>query len=172
MGLFDKITGKTPPEDSQATQSSVWSGELSKAVADARSRGMGTKKRAKGDIGNDGEADSGRSVSKKDEESIRKMFAPEAWRAIVRTPFTFGQVATGRRCWELDKSQEDTLATTTSATAEHFLTTDPKWVALSLCMFNWAVILTEKVALNARERAKEDTLKPQPKVQPIELVKP
>jgi hypothetical protein len=100
------------------------------------------------------------------------MFNPDAWRAIVRAPFALGKVITGRKCWELEKREEDTLATSTSMTAEYFMAVDPKYVALTICMFNWAVIMTEKYAENAKEARLERQSEPEHKPAEVSGLKP
>lgn len=164
---------KEESETNQEEKSGPWGDKLNEALADARKSGVSGKKKSSAKPENGREANSGTGLSQQAEEQARKMFEPEAWRAIVRAPFSLGKAVTGRECWDLEKKQEDTLATSTSATAEYFLQTDPKWVALTLFMFNWSVILTEKFAMNARERMKEEALHPQqqePTVGPV-LVK-
>ena len=166
MGLFTK----DPPvetENSEDTKSSIWGGKLAEAIAHARGTGVANEKGTKAKRSNTQKSDSGGGVSKELSEAARKMFEPEAWRAIVRAPFALGKVMTGRSCWELEKKQEDTLATSTSLTAEYFLNVDPKYVVLTLFLFNWSVVLTEKFAANAVERNKElameEKLNPKPK---------
>lgn len=161
---------KSEPKTEEDEKSPLWGTELGKAIADARSRGFGRKKSAKTNT-TDSEGEATRdSVSTATKEQVAKLFKPEAWRAIVRAPFALGQTMTGRKCWELDSAQEDTLATSTSLTAEYFLNTDPKWVALTLFAFNWSVVLTEKFAANAVERQKEEALNPQKKTGPVGVV--
>ncbi len=147
--------GENKTETQEGQESSTWSNKLSEALADARSRVSTGKKRTEKGDGNNSEAKSGASVSRSLAEQAKKLFDPDAWRAIVRAPFALGRVVTGRDCWELDKKQEDTLATSTSMTAEYFMAVDPKYVALTICMFNWSVVLTEKYAANMREKKQE-----------------
>ncbi len=149
-------------QTSEASKKAVWDSETDKAIADARksqSRRLSGSK--KGEQASEA-TQSGERLPVQAVEQIKKMFNPDAWRAIVKAPFALGQAITGRKCWELEKDKEDTLAVSTAMTAEYFLVTDPKWVAVSICAFNWAVILTEKLAANARERQKELELNPPP----------
>ena len=159
MNFFSKSEA-VEDQTSEDTKSNIWGGKLAEAIAHARSSGMGDAKGNKTKRTNTKEKDSGSGISQELTESARKMFEPEAWRAIVRAPFALGKVMTGRSCWELEKKQEDTLATSTSLTAEYFLNVDPKYVVLTLFLFNWSVVLTEKFAANAVERNKELALEP------------
>lgn len=155
MGWFTKNKESVESQTQEKSKSAVWDSELSKAVADAR---KGRTKRVSGTKGNEQDPSNpsgGVGVSSALAEQARKLFEPDAWRAIVRAPFALGKAMTGRECWDLADKQEDTLAVSTAMSAEYFMQTDPKWVALTLCMFNWSVILTEKLAANARERHKE-----------------
>lgn len=147
---FGEKTEDATPQAQEAEKSTKWSNQLASAIADARSRGVGSQKRTETGSKDTGKKTSGASVSRELAESAKKLFDPDAWRAIVRAPFALGKVMTGRECWELDKKQEDTLATSTSMTAEYFMNVDPKYVALTICMFNWSVVLTEKYAENAK----------------------
>lgn len=156
---------ETVSEDTEVKKSGIWSTQLGQALSDARKKRVpdveGSQKGSKGSSTKSG----GGSVSRELSEAAKAMFNPDAWRAIVRAPFALGKVITGRKCWELEKREEDTLATSTSMTAEYFMAVDPKYVALTICMFNWAVIMTEKYAENAKEaraeRASEPEIKPE-----------
>lgn len=143
------------PEESK---SGIWGNKLAEAIAAARSGRVANEKGTKTKRSDSKESGSGRGISQELSDAARKMFEPEAWRAIIRAPFALGKVMTGRACWELEKKQEDTLATSTSLTAEYFLNVDPKYVVLTLFLFNWSVVLTEKFAANAVERKKEQAL--------------
>lgn len=170
--MFGFENKKDETKKSEDGTKGVWGAQLADAVADARSSGVGRKKAAQ-NKSEDGGNEGGRSnLSQAAEAQVRKMFSPDSWRAIVRAPFALGKALTGRLCWEIDKTQEDTLATSTSLTAEYFLQTDPKWVALTLFAFNWSVVLTEKFAANARERMQEEKLNPKPIIPGISIVKP
>ncbi len=154
----------------ETSKSNVWGSQLSAAVAEARKGGMDNAGGTTGKRKTGPKSESGPSVSREMEAAAAKMFDPEAWRAIVRAPFALGQVMTGRKCWALDKTQEDTLTISTSSTAEYFLQTDPKYVALTLFVFNWSVVLTEKFMANAVERQKEQASEPQPPNAPLKAV--
>lgn len=149
---------KTETQTSEDKKQAVWGGALADAVASARKKLSGGKKRSSGNDGATEETQTRGGLSSSDEAKIKAMFSPEAWRVMVKTPFTLGKVVTGRKCWELEKEEENTLATTTAASAEYFLKTDPKWLCLTLCMFNWGVVLSGKVLANAAEAAKEKQL--------------
>ena len=164
FGFGDKDKEKSE----ETSKSNVWGSQLATAIAEARKGNLDNEAGVKNKRKNTPKADSGPGVSRELEEAARKMFDPDAWRAIVRAPFALGRVITGRSCWELDKRQEDTLAVSTSSTAEYFLQTDPKWVCLTIFAFNWSVVLTEKFMANAVERQKE--LASEPQAPPLKAV--
>ncbi len=167
---------KKTVSDNEDGKKGVWGSQFDQAVADARKGGVGAKKKSQGNASGGESAGGGVRLSGETAEKIKAMFEPDAWRAIVRAPFALGKAMTGRKCWELEKNQEDTLATSTSGTAEYFLTTEPKYVMLTLFLFNWSVVLTDKMIQNAAERKKEEALNP-PQVEPtkmpgVSIVKP
>lgn len=166
MGFFTKDKSEVDESSEKTEKSGKWGSQLSQAIADARARGVGTQKGFKEGSTDTRKKSSGASVSRELSEAAKKMFDPDAWRAIVRAPFALGKVVTGRECWELEKKQEDTLATSTAMTAEYFMNVDPKYVALTICMFNWSVVLTEKYAANAKLARLEKAGEPQPVTSP------
>jgi hypothetical protein len=159
MGFFDKAE----TSESEETQpSSPWGAQLNSAVADVRKAGVGRKGRAKADESNREKEGSGGSVSQETARKLAKMFEPEKWKPIVRAPFNLMKVKTGRACWTLDEKETETLAETTSAAAEHFMAIDPKWLVLTLLLFNWTVIVVDKAGQNAKEAADEQKSNPKP----------
>jgi hypothetical protein len=166
MGFFSKDKSEVEDSSEKTEKSGKWGSQLSQAIADARARGVGVKEGSSKGSKDTGKKSSGASVSRELSEAAKKMFDPDAWRAIVRAPFALGKVVTGRECWELEKKQEDTLATSTAMTAEYFMNVDPKYVALTICMFNWSVVLTEKYAANAKLARLEKASEPQPVTSP------
>lgn len=167
FGLGKKEKDATTSEASETSKSNIWGSQLSSAIADARKSRVENEGGTTGKRKNTAKSESGASVSRELEEAAKKMFDPDAWRAIVRAPFALGRVMTGRPCWDLEKKQEDTLAVSTSSTAEYFLQTDPKYVALTLFVFNWSVVLTEKFIANEMERKKELASEPQPPLKAV-----
>ena len=163
MSFFNKKDEVVSTEGKEATESPVWSSQLSSAMSDARKSGVGSATGTKTKSKAPKETSSRGNLSAKDEEQIVKLFNPDAWRPIVKAPFAVGQALTGRECWALSKSEEDTLAVSTSTSMEYVAITDPKMLALAMCAVTWTIIITEKFILNARERAKEDLLNPKPK---------
>lgn len=149
---------KKETTDSEDKKPSAWNDSLASSIAEARAKLTKGKKRDSNDETGTTKPTSGGRISSADAEKIRAMFDPKAWKTLVKTPFVLGTVLTGRKCWELEKEEEDTLATTTAASAEYFLQSDPKWVCLTICMFNWSVILTSKFLANAKETHNEQVL--------------
>lgn len=163
MAWFSKAeNAETSAKESEASKSGVWGSQLDSALAEAKQSRVENAKRGETGGKNASKSGSGGRVSGGLAEAAKKMFEPEAWKAIVRMPFSLGKVITGRKCWDLEKTQEDTLATSTSATAEYFLQIDPKYVVLTLFLMNWSAVLTEKFMANAVERNKELALNPLP----------
>ena len=166
FGFGAKIEETTTLDDTEASKSGVWGSQLSEAMRAARKARVEHAEGTEGKRGVGKGAKSGSGVSSALSEAARKMFEPDQWRTIVRAPFALGKVLTGRECWELDKKQEDQLAVSTSSTAEYFMQTDPKYIMLTLCLFNWSVILTEKYVANAKQRNIERGSEPQEPTHP------
>lgn len=160
FGMGEKEKKPVDTEAEETSKSNIWGSQLSSAIADARKSGVENEGGTKGKRKASTKPDSGTGVSRELAEKASKMFEPEAWRSVIKMPFALGKVITGRKCWDLEKAQEDTLATTTSATAEYFLQVDPKYVVLTLFAMNWGAVLTEKFLANAVERQKEQALEP------------
>jgi hypothetical protein len=162
---------KKVEEDTKDKKSNLWGEPISGAVADARKAGLGAKGRAKAD-GKDGEkTGTGPSVSQEAARKLAKMFEAEKWKPIVRAPFNVMKAKTGRACWTLDEKETDTLAETTAAAAEHFMVIDPKWLVLTLLVFNWSVVVADKASQNAKEAAQEKKDNPKSLITPVNLVR-
>lgn len=150
--------GEGKAVDKEETQSIPWAGTLKNAFADARkghvSHDSGTSTGEK----KAGKKDSGSNLSSKVQEQLEKLFQPSAWEPIVKAPFAFMQAMTGRECWEPTKKEVDTLSTTTSTAMEYVAITDPKILAIGMCVTTWAMIFGEKLILSAREAKKEQAL--------------
>lgn len=151
FGMAEKNSDTNPEGEKQTP----WSDSLSASIGEARAKLSRLRSRTKTNEEGTSKPSTGSGLSRADLEKVKMMFDPKAWRTLVKTPFVLGKVLTGRSCWDLEKEEEDTLATTTAASAEYFLQSDPKWVCLSICAFNWAVIVTSKFLANAVEVKRE-----------------
>lgn len=151
----------TPTENKseQNTQSPVWGASIRDAVASAKAKLSKRKPRSTEGEESTSRTPTGGGLSKREEEKIREMFDPKAWRTLVRTPFVAARTITGRPCWNLEKEEEDTLASTTAASAEYFIQSDPKWLCLTLCLFNWGTVVASKMIANAALAKQEEDLK-------------
>lgn len=147
---------ETSSETKEGTQSAVWSGSIRDAVAAAKAKLSKRKQRSPEGEGSTSSPSTRGGLSKRDEEKIREMFDPKAWRTLVRTPFVAAKTITGRKVWDLEKEEEDTLASTTAASAEYFIQSDPKWLCLTLCLFNWGTIVASKMIANAAQAKQEE----------------
>lgn len=83
-------------------------------------------------------------------DALKKMFDPANWRAIVRAPADLRLAVTGRAHWNLTEQEVDNLASTGSTCAQYFLHTDPKYLALTLFLFNAAVAYGSRIALDLK----------------------
>ena len=156
---------KDKEETTEENKPGPWGSAFSGALSDARKAGVGAKERAKAGTTKGGKAGSGENLSSTTQEQITKLFKPDMWKPIVKAPFAFGQALTGRKCWEPTEKEVDSLSVSTSTAMEYVAVTDPKWLAIGMCMVSWTMILSEKFILNARERAKE--LAENPPVEPV-----
>jgi len=87
---------------------------------------------------------------------LGKLYSPENWKAIVKAPADLRLALTGREHWNLSKDEVETLATTASTAAQYWLVADPKYLALTLFIFNISVIYGSRVALDvAASRAEK-----------------
>lgn len=143
-------TGSTSPADSV----------VSKAKADIKKRGRPSDKdRLKAT-----EADNARLVAE-----LEKIFAPEHWEALVRAPADLRLAQTGYKHWEMSDNEVKMLAASASNTARYFMRTDPKWIVLTLFLFNVGTIYGGRVLMDYNIRKKEaelqsgaDTGRPKP----------
>lgn len=158
---------KDMPDNPKEEKSSPWGNQFDSAIDDARKAGVGSKARAKADGSASEKAGSGGGISQETAKKLAKIFEPEKWKAIVRAPFSLGKAKTGRDLWDLTKAEEESLAECTSAAAEHFMTVDPKYLVLTLLVFNWSVIVSSKVSQNTAARKKEELENPPPVSDPI-----
>lgn len=159
------FTEKDKEEHSEDNKSGPWGSAFSGALSDARKAGVGSKERAKAGNAKSGKAGRGENISESTQEQITKLFKPDMWKPIVKAPFAFGQALTGRKCWEPTDKEVESLSVSTSTAMEYVAITDPKWLAIGMCMVSWTMILSEKFILNARERNKE--LAENPPVEPV-----
>ena len=99
-------------------------------------------------------------------KELDKMFSPSNFRGIVRGPADFMLATSGRKLWDLPKEEVDTLASTASITARHFLSTDPKWLALTL--FSMAALTTygTRTAMHLQMVRDEKKVTPKTEVKP------
>lgn len=144
MGLFSS----KKDSNAEAMASSRVSSEAAAALQEAKQFSAGSKKRKS----TTGEESSTRlDLPPAMAEKLASLFKPEAWEPIVRAPFLVGKAATGRKCWELQEKEAETLSVSTAMTAEYFWQHDPKWLALTICSFNWLFIVSQKLVEQQRE---------------------
>jgi len=85
--------------------------------------------------------------TEKSQEEIRqlnseldKLFNADNFRGLVRAPADLLMALTGDKIWDLPAEEVETLSTTGATCARYFLSTDPKW--LSLTLFSMAILTT------------------------------
>lgn len=73
-------------------------------------------------------------------EQLDKLFTGDNFRGIVRAPADLMLALTGNKIWDLPNDEVETLSTTGATCGRYFLSSDPKW--LSLTLFSMAVLTT------------------------------
>lgn len=73
-------------------------------------------------------------------EELNKMFQADNFRGVVRAPADVLLALTGNKIWDLPEEEVNSLAITGASCARYFLSSDPKWLALSL--FSMTVLTT------------------------------
>lgn len=135
--------------ESGATVSNI-NAQTEATIAAARAR---IKRPRKETIGN---ADRGTATAGKNEtqeilKELERLYSPESFAPIVSAPSHLAVMVTGRKLWELSKDEVRALSSSASTSAKYFLSTDPKWVALSMFLVSTATIYGTRLALHIRE---------------------
>lgn len=91
---------------------------------------------------------------------LEKIFSPEQWKGLVGAPADMALSITGREHWKLSEAERNTMAASVSNAARYFMHTDPKWIVLTLCLFNIGTIYGGRLVLDFQARRKEQDLKP------------
>lgn len=144
--------GDTPAAGKPAGGSSPADQVVSQAEAAIRKRKPYTK-RGSADMAAT-EAENARITAE-----LEKVFAPEHWEALVRAPADLRLAQTGFEHWKMSDNEVKTLASSASNTARYFMRTDPKWVVLTLFLFNIGTIYGGRVLMDYNLRKKEAELK-------------
>lgn len=71
---------------------------------------------------------------------LDKMFNAENFRGLVRAPADLLLALTGNKIWDIPHDEVETLSVTGATCARYFLSSDPKWLALTL--FSMAFLTT------------------------------
>lgn len=158
--------GENKVENTEENSSTPWDSKIGEALLNARKgqhkASAGTQKGT--EKGKD--KNSWSDLPNKAKDQIAKLFEPSSWEPIVKAPFAVMQALTGRKAWELEQKEVDSLAIPTSMAAEYFTITDPKWVAFGMCAVAWSSIVCEKLIKSAQEARAEELLRPKPDIQP------
>lgn len=86
---------------------------------------------------------------------LEKLYSADSFAPIVSAPSNLAVMITGRKLWELSKGEVHAMASSASTAAKYFLSTDPKWVALSMFLISTATIYGTRIALHIREVQQE-----------------
>ncbi len=83
---------------------------------------------------------------------LDKMFNADNFRGLVRAPADLMLALTGNKIWDIPHEEVETLAVTGSTCARYFLSTDPKWLALTL--FSMAALTTygTRIAIHLQDK--------------------
>ena len=90
---------------------------------------------------------------------LEKVFTPEMWAPLVRAPADLRLAQTGYDHWKLSDQEVQTMAQSASHAGRYFMRTDPKWVVLTLAIFNIGTIYGGRVMLDFKVKKDEAALK-------------
>lgn len=119
-------------------------------IAAARARIKRPRKDVAGNA-NIGTSNPGKSEAQEILKELERLYSPESFAPIVSAPSHLAVMVTGRKLWELSKDEVRALSSSASTSAKYFLSTDPKWVALSMFLVSTATIYGTRLALHIRE---------------------
>lgn len=71
---------------------------------------------------------------------LDKLFTGDNFRGLVRAPADLMLALTGNKIWDIPNDEIETLSTTGATCGRYFLSSDPKW--LSLTLFSMAILTT------------------------------
>lgn len=132
-------------EDSQNSVEIDWDAEVAKARNEVKA---GTSNPAKSKTKKE------KSVTSNGIEILSNrldaFMTPENFRGIVTAPANFMLMKTGHPHWNLPKDDVDMLAFSGCETAKYFVHCDPKWVALTMFMFNVSMVYGTRLAEDAK----------------------
>lgn len=104
-----------------------------------------------------GEIPAAKTVTPEEALRLEKLFDEKNFRGLVKMPLDVALAVTGHDTFKIDRNGDEnvTLAVTGSTAAREFMSTDPKWVALSL--FAFAVLNTygSRLLIYLADRKKE-----------------
>lgn len=155
MGGFDWGTGEekksdvmaTPFGDVPATPGSGATQEAAKALESVRGK---RGRRSREEV-----AEDERRRLEQFAQEYAKLFDPNVWKGICRSPADLMLVATKRDLWRIEDKELEPLSVGAANTARLFLKTDPKWVALTMFLISFAQIYGGRAAIHIAQARKE-----------------
>lgn len=91
-------------------------------------------------------------------EQIARLYEPEYWRGLVRSPADYMLMSTGHEWWDIPDKKVDAAAVPLSLFAKMTLTVDPKWLCLLLACMNlgyaYAPAIAKEIAQSKADNAK------------------
>src|SRR5512145_353030 len=84
-----------------------------------------------------------------------QLYNPELWAKALGAPGDAMAAITGRKHWEISEKERQALGATGSIAAQCFAVTDPRWLAVSLCLITILDVYGVRVMLELAERKRE-----------------
>lgn len=84
-----------------------------------------------------------------------QLYSPEIWSKALAAPADAMAAITGRKHWLLAEKERDALGVTGSVAAQCFAVSDPKYLALSLCLITILDVYGIRLAMDFAERKRE-----------------
>ena len=167
MALFarktEELVGEnvsTPDPSQVAADRVVPSDSTGASAAETIEEFRGKRGRPSGKSNSKRTADPLAEQQAKIQAELGKLYSAENWEAIVRAPADLRLALTGREYWNLNDKEVKNLSQTASTCAQYWLTSDPKYLALTLLMFNIATVYGARIALDVAEARKAKRGKP------------
>ena len=95
------------------------------------------------------------ATEEKISKDVEALFSPKNFKAIVTAPANIRLAVTGREYWRLSKDEEESLAHTGAMTAQYFMKTDPKWITLSMFLFNVGMVYGTRIMQDVQHAREE-----------------
>jgi hypothetical protein len=88
-------------------------------------------------------------------EAFAKLYSPDIWGKVLTSPADAIAAVTGSKIWEVTKEEREMLGATGSVAAQCFAISDPRYLALSLCLIGLIDVYATRAAMYYAEKKKQ-----------------